>query len=331
MKMLKNKLAILFVVLILVIGITSVSNASEKYYFVGAVLGHPYMIDMKLGIQYAKEQLGVDIDIVGPQAWDMVAQAETIEQTIAKKPKGIVIPLWDAIVVPGIKKAVAMGIPVITVESTIPDSGALSYVGLDNYGAGVAAANELLKRGGNSGKLGIVMNAGAANTELKKQGLIETLNGTDWEVISFAESEGDPQKATESAKAMFKAHPEITGVVALDSGGSTGLGLAIEELNLINKDMVVVGSDREDITLEYIDRNIMDCTIVAKTALMSYFAFQMLENYNNRKNADVPISADNLKANVISLPEYCYVGTIVVDASNIKYFLRQNMPKLEIR
>jgi len=324
----KNILTIMLV-LIMLFSITAVSFAADRqYYFVGAVLGHPYMIDMKLGIQYASEKLDVNLDIVGPQAWDMVAQAEALEQTIAKNPDGIIMPLWDGTVVPGIKKAMSRGIPVVTVESTVPGSGALSYVGLDNYQAGVAAGKEIISRAGNSGKLGVVMNAGAANTELKKEGLLDTLKDTDWEVVSFAESEGDPQKATESSKAMFKSNSDITAAVALDSGGSTGLGLAVEELNN-KKGMLIVGSDREDITLEYIDKGLMDCTIVAKTALMPYFALVMLEDYNNRVQNDVPISSNNKEANIASAPEKCYVGTVVVDSDNIKYFLRKNMPEVK--
>jgi ribose transport system substrate-binding protein len=328
MKKLARITCMLMALAIITTALPASAAAPRRYYFVGAVLGHPYMIDMRLGIQYAQEKLGVEVVTVGPQAWDMVAQAEALEQTIARRPAGIVIPVWDATVVPGIKRAMKAGIPVVTVETTVPGSGAMSYVGLDNYDAGVVAADELLARGGKSGKVGIVMNAGAANTELKKQGLLDKLEGTGWKVVSYAESEGDPTKAAESSKAMFKAHPEITAAVALDSGGSTGLALAVEELRLQSKNLIIIGSDREDITLEYVDKGVMTATVVAKTALMPYFALEMLEDYNNRRNNDVPISANNAKARVNSVPEFCYVGAVVVDKTNVKFFLRDNMPKL---
>jgi len=52
------------------------------------------------GDSVRSRELGVEVVTVGPQAWDMVAQAEALEQTIARRPAGIVIPVWDATVVP---------------------------------------------------------------------------------------------------------------------------------------------------------------------------------------------------------------------------------------
>ena len=74
------------------------------------------------------------------------AQTETVEQSIAKHPDGIVAVLWASI--PPIKKAMAAGIPVVVVEANLPDSGAMSFVGLDNYQAGADTAKELIKLGG---------------------------------------------------------------------------------------------------------------------------------------------------------------------------------------
>jgi ribose transport system substrate-binding protein len=301
---------------------------ASHYYLVGAVLAHPYIIDQKLGMKHAAKYFNCTIDIVGPQDWDMTAQADALEQVIPKKPDGIVIPLWDATSVPGVKKAMSMGIPVITIEAAVPDHGCLTYIGLDNYQAGLDTGRELIKRGGNSGKLGIVMNAGASNTELKKQGVLDAIKNTGWKVVVQAEDKANTEDAIEASKAMFNAHPELTGVVGLDSSSGSGIGIAIEELNLQKKDMTIVVHDREDTTLEYVEKGIIDATVVAKTALMSYLAISLLEDYNARKNSefDVPICKENLKAGVHSVPENIYVGAEIVDKSNVQYFLRKNMP-----
>jgi ribose transport system substrate-binding protein len=301
----------------------------SHYYLVGAVLAHPYILDQKLGMRHAAEYFGCTVDIVGPQDWDMTAQAEALEQVIPKKPDGIIIPLWDATAVPGVKKAMSMEIPVITIEAAVADHGCLTYIGLDNYQAGYDTGIELIKRGGNSGKLGIVMNAGASNTELKKQGVLDAIKDSRWEVVVQAEDKANTEDAIEAAKAMFNAHPEITGVVGLDSSAGTGIGVAIEELGLQNQDMTIVVHDREDTVLEYVEKGIIDATVVAKTALMSYLAVALLEDYNARKNTDfdVPISKDNMAAGVRSVPENVYVGAEIVDKNNVQYFLRKNMPK----
>jgi ABC-type sugar transport system substrate-binding protein len=304
------------------------AKAPSHYYLVGAVLAHPYIIDQKLGMRHAAQYIGCTVDIVGPQDWDMTAQAEALEQVIPKKPDGIIIPLWDATSLPGVKRAMALGIPVVAIEAAVANHGCLTYIGLDNYQAGYDTGLELIKRGGKSGKLGIVMNAGASNTELKKKGVMDAIKDTSWQVVVQAEDKANSEDAIEAAKAMFNAHPEITGVVGLDSSAGTGIGVAIEELRLQNKQMTIVVHDREDTVLEFIEKGVIDATVVAKTALMSYLAVALLEDYNARKSGklDVPICGDNLAAGVRSVPENIYVGAEIVDKENVRFFLRKNMP-----
>jgi len=300
----------------------------RHYYYIGAVNAHPYFLDAFLGVEYAKERLGVDITVLGPNDYDMTAMVAAIEQTIPKKPDGIMTMCWDSTPVPAIKKAMAAGIPVITMFTTVPDSGALTYIGLDNYQSGVVTGEELIKRGGTKGKLGIIMNAGASNTEAKKAGALAALEGTDWEVVVQAEDKANTEVAIEAAKSMFNAHPELTGILGLDSSSGTGIGRAIEELGIDASDMTIVVHDREDVTLEYIEKGIIDATIEAKTALPPYLAVYLLEDYNDRKQAtDVPISSNNWDSGVASMPRNIYVGAVVIDQDNVQNFLRENMPK----
>jgi ribose transport system substrate-binding protein len=306
------------------------SGPKEKrhYYYIGAVNAHPYFLDAFLGVEYAKQRLGVDITVLGPNDYDMTAMVAAIEQTIPKKPDGILTMCWDSTPVPAIKKAMAAGIPVITMFTDVTDSGALCYIGLDNYQSGVVTGQELLKRGGNKGKLGIIMNAGASNTEAKKAGALDALKDSGWELVVQAEDQANTEVAIEAAKSMFNAHPELTGILGLDSSSGTGIGRAIEELGIDASDMTIVVHDREDVTLEYIEKGIIDSTVEAKTALPPYLAVYLLEDYNDRKQAtDVPISANNWDSGVASLPRFIYVGAVIIDQSNVQNFLRKNMPK----
>jgi ribose transport system substrate-binding protein len=312
----------------------SVANAADKskdkrqYYYCGAVNAHPYFLDAWVGIGYAKKAFNVDVTVLGPNDYDMTAMVAAIEQTIPKKPAGIMTLCWDSTPVPAIKKAMTAGIPVIVVYTTVPDTGALCYIGLDNYQCGVDTGKELIKRGGTKGKLGIIMNAGASNTEAKKAGALAALKGTQWEVVVQAEDKANTEVAIEAAKSMFNAHPELTGILGLDSSSGTGLGRAIEELGLQKKEMTIVVHDREDVTLEYIDKGIIDATIEAKTALAPYLAIELLEDYHDRKMSnDVPISADNWKSGVKSFPEFIYTGSVVIDKTNVKNFLRRALPR----
>ena len=304
------------------------AQAKKRYYYIGALNTHPYFLDTWLGIEYTKKKLNVEITVLGPNDYDTAAEAAAIEQTIPKKPDGIMVPLWDSAPVPAVKKAMAAGIPVVALYTTVPDSGTLGYVGLDNWQAGYDTGMELIKRGGTSGKLGIIMNAGASNTEAKKAGALAALKDTKWELVVQAEDQANTEVAIEAAKSMFNAHPELTGILGLDSSSGTGIGRAIEELGLQKKKMTIVVHDREDVTLEYIDKGIIAATVEAKTAIAPYLAVLMMEDYNGRKKAnDVPISVNNWDSGVKSFPQFMYVGSVIIDKSNVKNFLRKAMPK----
>lgn len=307
---------------------SAVAEEKGTYYYCGAVWAHPYFLDALIGIEYAKKMYNVDIVRLGPDDFNTQAEADAIEQSIPKNPAGIFTSLWDSTPIPAIKKAVDAGIPVIVLYTTVPDDGATAYIGLDNYKCGVDTGRELIKRGGNSGKLGIIMNAGASNTEEKKAGALKALEGSGWEVVVQAEDKADTETAIEAAKAMFNAHPEITGVLGLDSSSGTGIGVAMEELNLLDKELTIIVHDREDVTLEYIQKGIIDATLEAQTAMAPVWAVQMLEDWYKRQAAgDIPVSSDNKAANVIALPRDNFIKAVVIDKDNVEFFLRENLPK----
>lgn len=307
-----------------------VTAASDRvYYYAGAVWAHPYFLDALLGIEYAKQAYGVEIVRLGPDDFDTQAEADAIEQSIPKNPAGILTSLWDTTPVPSIKKAIDAGIPVAVLYTTVPNSGATMYIGLDNYQSGVDTGMELIARGGTSGKLGIIMNAGASNTEEKKAGALAALEGTDWEVVVQAEDKADTETAIEAAKAMFLAHPDLDGILGLDSSSGTGIGVAIEELGLEDKEMTIIVHDREDVTLEFIVKGIIDATVEAQTALAPVFAIQMFESYYLRQEAgmEIPVSSDNAATGVYGIPRYNYIKAVIIDGDNVEYFLRENLPQ----
>src|SRR5690606_25850118 len=88
-------------------------GAGRSYIYASQLQGHPYLLDSLLGMDYAEEKFGVTIDRLGPQGWDPVAGAEAVEQAIAQKPAGIITTLWEPGAVPGIRRAMEQGIPVV--------------------------------------------------------------------------------------------------------------------------------------------------------------------------------------------------------------------------
>lgn len=306
-------------------------EGGRTYVYASQLQGHPYLLDSLLGMDYAQDKFGVTVERLGPQGWDPVAGAEAVEQAIARKPDGIITTLWEPGAVPGIRRAMEQGIPVVVIEAVTEDNGgALTFIGLDNYGAGVDTARELIARGGDSGKVALSGNWGASNTDAKVQGLTDYLAANSkWEVVGRVDDKATTSTAIDASKTMFNTYPDITAVIGLDSSSGSGICLAAEELDKDISDLTVIVHDREDAVLECIADGVIDATIINKTALQAYLAVQMLEAYNDQNVGlgTVPISADNKAAGVNPFPAAVYMGTEVIDAENVDQFMRANLPK----
>ena len=305
---------------------TAFAGDKRSYVFAAGVLGHPYWNAAYQGFDYAAQKFGVDIKRVGPQDWNPPAQAEAVEQSIAKKPDGIIAVLWDGSSIPPIKKAMAAGIPVVVVEANLPNSGAMAFIGLDNYQAGADTAKELIKLGGESGKVVALGNWGASNTDAKYRGFSDYLAAhSKWTILGKVDDKGTTNPAIEAAKSLLNTYNDATGIVGLDSSAGTGLGLAAEELRMDISKLTIVVNDREDAVLDYIHKGVIGASILNKTALEAYMAIELLEAYNDSKIglADVPISTNNKSAGVTPMPENVFMGTVVVDKNNVEYFLHK--------
>lgn len=305
---------------------TAFAGDKRSYVFAAGVLGHPYWNAAYQGFDYAAQKFGVDIKRVGPQDWNPPAQAEAVEQSIAKKPDGIIAVLWDGSSIPPIKKAMAAGIPVVVIEANLPDSGAMAFIGLDNYQAGADTAKELIKLGGESGKVVALGNWGASNTDAKYRGFSDYLAAhSKWTILGKVDDKGTTNPAIEAAKSLLNTYNDVTGIVGLDSSSGTGLGLAAEELRMDISKLTIVVNDREDAVLDYIHKGVIGASILNKTALEAYMAIELLEAYNDSKIglADVPISTNNKSAGVTPMPENVFMGTVVVDKNNVEYFLHK--------
>lgn len=111
----------------------------------------PFWSIVKNGMTKAGEDSGVTVEYRAPETFDMVAMAQLIDAAVNQQPDGIVIsnPDPDALG-PSIERAVAAGIPVISMNSGIAaaaDLGIRLHVGQDETPAGVQVGQRLAAEG----------------------------------------------------------------------------------------------------------------------------------------------------------------------------------------
>ena len=107
---------------------------------------------IKNAIKVAGKQMNVSVEYRNPPTGDLADMARIVEQATATNPAGIIVTIADFDVLSGpIKKAVAKGIPVITINSgTVEQSkklGALMHVGQPERAAGFGAGEKAKAKG----------------------------------------------------------------------------------------------------------------------------------------------------------------------------------------
>ena len=302
---------------------------THTYYYVGLNHGHPYWTAVHQGFEYFAEKLGVNVIQAGPDTADYQEMATAMEQAIAKNPDGIICPVFDESILPGLKAAKEAGIPVVAIEGMLDSATpyVVSYIGLDNYECGVQTAKELIARGGDSGNVVILGNWGSSNTDQKLAGFKDYLAAnSNWTVLAELEDKASIETAIEQTKVAFNNYPEMTGIIGLNASSGAGIGSAMEELGKEPGCVTAVVHDREVLTLEYVEKGYLTCTLVNKTYSMPSLALLILEGLNTYDWQGQPLSGDNDAAGVNVVPATCYNDLVIVTQDNVEFFKEENIP-----
>ena len=290
----------------------------ETYVEVLALTNLPYFIDHRLGLEFAGKELGVKTKFVGPVDYDMTAMVNTLEQTIAEKPAGILVVGFDPALKPSIDKAAEAGIPVVTLDAEVYGSKRLTFLGTGNVNAGHVGAKLLAEQIGGKGKVALITKVGQSNLEERIQGYKDEFaaNYPDIEIVQIIDDQTDSAKAADGLKAVLQRVPDLAGVGCVEAAGGVGAATAAKELDLVGK-LKIVSMDRDDGTLKFIEDGVIQGSVAQKTALMSYLGTKFMYYLNH---APVPVVADNKAAGLTSMPESVDTGTIVINKDNAKFF-----------
>jgi len=298
---------------------TESSKMDQLYIEVSALGNLDYFYDHKMGMKMVGEELGVRTEYVGPAEYDMNAMISAFEQAIAKKPNGIVVvgfePSLDSIV----NKAIDQGIPVVTVDADLPTSKRLAFVGTGNFGAGVVGGNKMVELIGGKGKVAIMLKPGQSNLEERVKGYKSVFaQNPDVELVQEVDTQSDPIVAAQAASALIQKYPDLAGIACVEAAGGSGAATAVREAGLVGK-VKIIAMDRGNEVLEAIEEGVISASVAQQTALMPYYAVQILYNLNN---SHVAITTDNKSAGVLGIPSMVDTGAIIVDKNNYKYFMR---------
>ena len=296
-------------------------KSDQLYVEVSAVGNLDYFHDHKLGMRMAGDVLGVRTEYVGPAEYDMPAMISAFELTLAKENlMGIVVVGFEPALEPSINKAIAAGIPVVTVDADLPQSNRLAFVGTGNVKAGYTGGIKLAELVGGKGKVSLLTKPGQSNLEERIRGYKAALGQyRDIRLVQVVDTQSNPVVAAQVAATVLQRHPDLAGLGCVEAAGRTGAATAVREAGLVGK-VKIVSMDRGNEVLQLIKDDVISATVAQQTALMPFHAVRMMHDL---VNLNIPISSDNAAAGVKGIPSYVDTGVILIDKSNCEYFIRK--------
>jgi len=253
----------------------------------------PFWSVVKNGVDLAAEQTGANVDYRAPETFDMVAMSQLIDAAVNQEPDGLVVSIPDGDALgPSIERAVAAGIPVISMNSGSDVAAALGvslHVGQSEYDAGVAAGKKLAEMGGSSA---ICVNHEVGNValDLRCSGFAEGFGGP----VSVLPTGNDPAEIAAKVSAALASNEDLDTVMALGAGLAGEPSVAAAKTS--GRDVLVASFDLSANFLESIVAGDAAFAIDQQQFLQGYLPVVFLANtakYGLMPGGDVP-SGPNL-------------------------------------
>jgi len=280
------KLATIFAVvgsLLLLLVALPTSHAQKKQWHIAIVpkaLTGEYWVRCKKGAEAAAKQFGVKLTFIGPSAETEVdKQIDIVENLITRGVDAIGISPCDGkALVPVIEKAIAKGIPVVTVDSDAKTNKRLAYIGTDNEKAGEIAAKELANLMGGKGKVLIIQGVpGAENLMQRVKGFKRVIaKYPQIKIVSEQACQSDQTKALDITENALTAHPDLGGIFGVNAPGAPGAAQAVKAAGKTGK-VKIVGFDALPDTVRYCAEGVIQAIVEQRPYRMGYLAVRYLK------------------------------------------------------
>lgn len=290
-------------------------EASEVYYLVASNIKIPYWQSAFAGLQRATSELGVRAEMVGPDSYSPILQRDHFKRVLAEKPAGIMISAADPeLMKPEIDAAVAAGIPVITMDSDVPGSRRLFFIGTNNFQAGLMGGRVLAQKLNRKGQVIVYTIPTQANLVERLRGYEEALAPTEIKVVQTIDIRGDPTVAFDRTMEIIeKSKLNIDAFVCLEATAGKEVAEVLERRKAEGTTVIAMDTDKE--TLDWIEKGRIAATIAQKPFTMAYVGLRMLDNMHHYKPGKLDTDwSQDLQATV---PAVVDTGASLIDKTNV--------------
>ncbi|RLE29046.1 sugar ABC transporter substrate-binding protein [Candidatus Acetothermia bacterium] len=275
-------LLVLTLGLLLAIALGGLAQEKVKIGVLGKCV-HPYWDVVRIGVEAAAELFpDVEATFWVPQIEDIPAQISTVEAWLAAGYDALSLAPSDPKAMEAvIKKALGLGIPVITHDTDAPGSGRYFYLGTGNYAFGRAAGEAMLELLGGpeaaKGKKVIIITGSltALNSLERMQGFRDVVEPAGVEVVEVLNDREDVSTAVSLVEAALSAYPDLAGIYGVYAASTTGLARALETAGK-TEEIIGVGVDTIKEHLQFLQKGALDTVVGQRQYYMGYHSVTLM-------------------------------------------------------
>jgi ribose transport system substrate-binding protein len=312
---------VLAIPLVLALSCGGAHDSDEYFVLVSANLQVPYWKTAGAGFSSAAAEMKVRSDFSGPQTYDPKAERDALDQAVQKKATGILLAVTDpALLKDSIDKAVAAGVPVITIDSDAPSSKRLFFIGTNNYQAGFTGGQRLAQELHGKGSVVVFTMPDQSNLQDRLRGYKDALARTpDIKITRVVDIQGDPRIAFDTTTQIIgKERDKVDGFVCLEAQSGKEVAGVLNSYHVTGKVVIAMDTDQE--TLDWIQKGLIAATIAQKPYTMAVVGIQMLDNLYHHKPSS--LETDWSKDNFAPIPSFVDTGSGLIDKSNVASFIQ---------
>jgi len=266
-----------------------------------------YWKAVEAGAKKAGAEFNVKILWDGPDAeTNHSQQANMVDNMANKGVNGIVLaPTNVNALVRPVESAVAKGIPVVLIDSTLNSDKPVSVVATDNYAAGKQAAEALIAAMGSTHKHGgkVIMLRfleGSGSTEAREKGFADRISqepGLSLSDTAYTKGGGSTTDAADTADALLRRVTsdgtlQVDGIFASNQPTALGMLAKLDQFRAqgVNIDAQYVGFDAHKVLLKGIRDGKIAALVVQDPMTMGYLGVKTMVQVLKGEKVDAKIA-----------------------------------------
>jgi ribose transport system substrate-binding protein len=296
-------------------------SKSEQFFLIATNINLPYWQSAHEGFTRAAAEYGVTEEMRGPDTFTPAIEVDEFRAAVARKPAGILVSVADPkLMAPEINKAIAAGIPVITIDSDAPDSQRLFFIGTNNLEAGRLGGQRVAAELNGKGNVVFFSMPGQPNLDERLKGYKDVFAGYPGiKIVEVFDMKGESGTAMDKAQEYLAltGASKINAFICLEASAGKDVGEAFKR----NKPQgtMLMAMDVDQATLQLVKDGTIQATISQKPYTMALLGLKALDDIYHYPLK--PLARDYGLDATSPIPAFVDTGVSLVDKSNVDKFL----------